>query len=94
MSINRQLPTINNNGNEMMAKVIDKTNIEALFDDIVASTPNINAATSTNIGSKHINLSFRNENGILIQDDDTFNVADNVPISKDQEEVSLNTSKY
>lgn len=77
-----------------MAKVIDKTNIEALFDDIVASTPNINAATSTNIGSKHINLSFRNENGILIQDDDTFNVADNVPISKDQEEVSLNTSKY
>lgn len=37
LSINRQLLS-NNNGNEMMAKTIDKTNIDALVDDIVAST--------------------------------------------------------
>lgn len=81
----------------MMTTTIDKTNIDALFDNIVVSTPNVpNAAASTNIGSKQINLSFRNEGGILVQEsgDDTFNAVDNVPISKDQEEVSLNTSKY
>lgn len=95
MSINRQLLTINNNGNEMMA--IDKTNIDAVFDDIVASTPNVknNAPASTNIESNQLSLSFRNKDGILIQEfgDDVF-VADNVLISEDQEEVSLKTSKY
>jgi len=98
LSINRHL---NNNGNEMMAnKTINKTNIEAQFDNIVASTPNVNAAASTSIGSKQINLLFRNEEGIFVQEfddtfDDTFNT-DNVSmsISKNQKEVSLKTSMY
>lgn len=95
LSINRHLVATNNNGNEIMDKTIDKTNIDTLFDDIVASTPNvnINAAASMN---NDITLSFRNEGGILVQEfgDNTFNAANNVQTSKDQEEVSLNTSKY
>jgi len=98
LSINRHL---NNNGNEIMAnKTINKTNIEAQFDNIVASTPNVNAAASTSIGSKQINLLFRNEEGIFVQEfdntfDNTFNT-DNVSmsISKNQKEVSLKTSMY
>jgi len=97
LSINRHL---NNNDNEMMVnKTINKTNIETQFDNIVASTPNVNAAASTSIGSKQINLLF-NEEGILVQEfddtfDDTFNT-DNVSmsISKNQKEVSLKTSMY
>jgi len=98
LSINRHL---NNNGNEMMAnKTINKTNIEAQFDNIVASISNVNAAASTSFGSKQINLLFRNEEGILVQEfddmfNDTFNT-DNVSmsISKNQKEVSLKTSMH
>lgn len=82
----------------MMAKTIDETNIDALFENMVASNTSVNTAASTNIESKEINLSFRNEDGILVPDDtfgdDTCHVVNNVSISKDKEKVSLNTSKY
>lgn len=90
---------MNNNDNTVMANTTD-TNIDLLFNKITASTNNhqhevnINEVPSTSTRSKQTSLTFRNENGLLVEElnDNMFNT--NVLISKDEEQVSLNTSKY